>query len=48
MLPVWRTIISPGIVSENTVKNHIRNVLTKLQLRNRREIVNYARRRGLS
>ena len=43
-----REIARRFVISENTVKNHIRNVLTKLQLRNRREIVNYARRRGLS
>lgn len=43
-----REIARRFVISENTVKNHIRNVLAKLQLRNRREIVNYARRHGLS
>ena len=36
------------IISENTVKNHIHNILTKLQLKNRREAVRYAKRHGLS
>lgn len=42
-----REIAHRFVISENTVKNHVRNVLAKLQLRNRREIVNYARRHGL-
>lgn len=43
-----REIAQKFVISENTVKNHVRNVLSKLQLRNRREIVNYARRHGLT
>lgn len=43
-----REIARHFVISENTVKNHVRNVLSKLQLRNRREIVNYARRHGLT
>ena len=43
-----REIAHKFVISENTVKNHVRNVLSKLQLRNRREIINYARRHGLT
>ncbi len=35
------------VISENTVKNHVRNVLTKLHLRSRREVAKYARDHGL-
>lgn len=35
-------------IAENTVKNHVRNILTKLHLKNRREAAHYARRRGLT
>ena len=35
------------VITENTVKVHVRNILTKLNLRNRREAVNYARSHGL-
>jgi DNA-binding NarL/FixJ family response regulator len=35
------------VISENTVKNHVRNVLAKLHLRNRREIAEYAQRHRL-
>ena len=42
-----RTIAEHLMISENTVKNHVRNVLAKLQLRSRREIADYARDRGL-
>ena len=31
------------VISENTVKNHVHNVLAKLHLRSRREIASYAR-----
>ncbi len=43
-----REIANKFVISENTVKNHVRNVLSKLQLRNRREIINYARRHGIT
>ncbi|MDR7437710.1 MAG: LuxR C-terminal-related transcriptional regulator [Armatimonadota bacterium] len=33
-------------MSENTVKYHIKNILDKLHLRNRAEVVAYAARRG--
>lgn len=33
-------------VSVNTVKNHVRSILSKLQLKNRREAVNYAQSHG--
>ncbi len=35
------------IVSENTVKYHLRNILGKLHLRNRAQVVAYAARHGL-
>lgn len=34
------------VVSESTVKNHMRNILSKLHLKNRREAIALARRRG--
>ncbi len=34
-------------VSENTVKFHVRNILDKLRLHNRAEVVGYALRRGI-
>jgi len=43
-----REIAAALFISENTVKNHIRNVLSKLHLRNRREIARYARAKGLA
>jgi DNA-binding NarL/FixJ family response regulator len=36
------------VISENTVKNHIRNVLFKLHLHSRRDAGEYARRHGLT
>ena len=42
-----RDIASRLIISENTVKNHVRNVLAKLHLRNRREVAEYAQRHRL-
>jgi DNA-binding NarL/FixJ family response regulator len=35
------------VISLSTVKNHMRNILNKLQLKNRREAVAFAKRRGL-
>lgn len=34
-------------ISENTVKNHIHNILEKLRLTNRREAIDFARKNGL-
>jgi DNA-binding NarL/FixJ family response regulator len=34
-------------ISENTVKNHIHNILDKLRLNNRREAIDFARKHGL-
>jgi DNA-binding NarL/FixJ family response regulator len=34
-------------ISENTVKNHVRSILSKLELQNRREAARFARERGL-
>jgi two-component system NarL family response regulator len=42
-----RDIAERLVISENTVKNHVRNVLAKLHLRSRRDVANYARRHGL-
>lgn len=36
------------VISENTVKNHVRNILVKLHFRSRREAAEYARRRGIT
>jgi two-component system NarL family response regulator len=35
-------------ISENTVKNHIHNILEKLHLHNRREAIDFARKHGLA
>ncbi len=35
-------------ISENTVKNHVHNILEKLNLNNRREAIDFARRNGIS
>lgn len=42
-----RDIARHLVISENTVKNHVRNVLAKLHLRNRREVAAYAQRHRL-
>ena len=36
------------IISENTVKSHVRSILNKLDLRNRQQAAIYAERQGLS
>ena len=36
------------VISENTVKNHVRNILFKLHFHSRREAADYARRHGLT
>jgi DNA-binding NarL/FixJ family response regulator len=43
-----REIAGKFVISENTVKNHVRNVLSKLRLRSRRDIADYAREHGLT
>ncbi len=42
-----REIANQLVISENTVKNHVQNVLTKLHLHSRRDVRDYARTRGL-
>ncbi|RME69318.1 MAG: DNA-binding response regulator [Chloroflexi bacterium] len=42
-----REIASRLYITESTVKNHVRNILAKLNLRNRREASRYARQHGL-
>ncbi|MGD8795024.1 MAG: response regulator transcription factor [Anaerolineae bacterium] len=36
------------VISENTVKNHVSSILSKLNLKNRREAASFARRHGLA
>jgi DNA-binding NarL/FixJ family response regulator len=43
-----RQIAEKLVISENTVKNHMRNILAKLNLKNRREVANFARERFLN
>ncbi len=43
-----REIAKKLMISENTVKNHVRNVLAKLRLRSRHEVAGYARDHGLA
>ncbi|RME44896.1 MAG: DNA-binding response regulator [Caldilineae bacterium] len=42
-----REIADQLIISEHTVKNHVRNILNKLNLKNRREVARFARQHGL-
>jgi DNA-binding NarL/FixJ family response regulator len=42
-----REIAEALVITENTVKYHLKNVLGKLHLRNRAQVVAYALRRGL-
>ncbi len=42
-----REIAGLLFISERTVKNHVSNILGKLNLKNRAEAANYARRHGL-
>jgi len=42
-----KEIASGLFISENTVKNHLRNILEKLHLQNRVQVVAYALREGL-
>lgn len=43
----YREIAERLFISEKTVQNHVRNILTKLQLRKRYELMRYAIQRGL-
>jgi DNA-binding NarL/FixJ family response regulator len=42
-----REIAEQFVISENTVRNHIQNILNKLQLHSRHDVVEYARTHGL-
>jgi DNA-binding NarL/FixJ family response regulator len=42
-----REISDQFVISENTVRNHIQNILNKLQLHSRHDVVEYARLHGL-
>jgi DNA-binding NarL/FixJ family response regulator len=42
-----REIAERLVIAENTVKNHVRSILAKLNLRNRREATRYAHNQGL-
>ena len=43
-----RRIAEELVISENTVKIHVHNILDKLELRNRREAASYARQHGVN
>ena len=43
----YREIAERLFISEKTVQNHVRNILTKLHLRKRYELMRYAIQRGL-
>jgi DNA-binding NarL/FixJ family response regulator len=43
-----REIADHLVIAENTVKNHMRNILAKLNLRNRREAAHFAQHQGLT
>jgi DNA-binding NarL/FixJ family response regulator len=43
----YREIAERLFISQKTVQNHVRNILTKLQLRKRYELMRYAIQRGL-
>jgi DNA-binding NarL/FixJ family response regulator len=43
-----RDIADRLVISENTVKNHVRSILSKLGLQNRREAARFAREQGLA
>ena len=43
-----REIADKLVVSENTVKNHLRNILAKLHLENRVQAAAYALREGIA
>lgn len=42
-----RDIAQQFVISENTVKNHVQNILAKLHLHSRRDVPDYARAHGL-
>ena len=42
-----RQIAEELVISENTVKIHVHNILDKLELKNRREAASYARQHGV-
>ena len=42
-----REIADRLVITENTVKNHVHNILEKLELRNRREVARFAQQHGL-
>jgi DNA-binding NarL/FixJ family response regulator len=43
----YREIAEKLFISVKTVQNHVQNILTKLQLRKRYELMRYAIQRGL-
>jgi RNA polymerase sigma factor (sigma-70 family) len=43
----YREIAEQLVISVKTVQNHVQNILTKLQLSKRYELMRYAIRRGL-
>jgi DNA-binding NarL/FixJ family response regulator len=43
----YREIADRLVISVKTVQNHVQNILTKLQLRKRYELMRYAIQRGL-
>lgn len=43
-----REIADTLVISVNTVKNHVHNIMSKLEINNRQDLIDYARRNGIT